>query len=98
MTGRVGGKQATVQMGVTITCIDYASQSLTMGDLHWLSLNFGENLNLGDILRVALSGRNKIERSLCAIAQLSESYDWVLQGCPRGRPSLSRVPTAGMQL
>ena len=39
-----------------------------------------------------------MERNQCVVLHLAAAYEWVLQGCPRRPPSLSRVHTVGMQL
>ena len=81
-----------------MVCIDYTSQLISVGDLNWLVIDFGENLPLGDKLRMALSEGGKIERNQRVVLHLAAAYEWVLQGWPRRPPSLSRIQTSGAQL
>ena len=71
---------------------------VSIGELDWLGIDFGENLPMGDKLRTALSEGGEVECNQRAALHLEASYEWALQGRPRGHPSLSRVQTVGTLL
>ena len=71
-----------------MVCVGYSSQTVSVGELGWAGIDFGGNFPIGAKMRRALSEGEKIERNQCAVLQLAESYEWVLQGCPRRPPSL----------
>ena len=95
---RAGKSPAVIKLGDLMVCIDYYSQPVTVGALTWLSVDFGENLQLGEKMRKALSEGEKNERNRCVVLHRAAAYEWVLQGCPRRPPALSRVGTVGSQL
>ena len=69
-----------------------------MGPLHWVGLDFGDQLSLNDHLRTALPEPDKRERNQCVFLHLAASYEWYLQGRPRRPPVASRVQTAAQQI
>ena len=98
LKGRAGRPAAPIQLGGPIVCVDYSSQSLSIGNLFWTGIDFGETSHLGNKPRAALSEPGKSERNQCVILHLAAAYEWVLQGCPRRPPALSRVRTVGAQI
>ena len=94
---RAGRVPTPIVMGNQMVCIDYSAQPVTLGELSWIIIDFGENRTLGDKLRNALSEGEKVERSQCVALLLAAAYEWVIQ-VSRRPPSFSRVLTAGMQL
>ena len=71
---------------------------ISVGDLHWMSIDFGENLPLGGKLRTALSEADKVERNQCVVLHMAAAYEWVPQGRPRMPSAMSRVHAIGTQL
>ena len=57
---------------------------MNIGGVRWAIIDFGEDLNLGGILRVALEESEKTERNQRGIIHLAAAYEWVLQGVPGG--------------
>ena len=73
--------------------IDYASQPIAVGSLHWVGIDFGDQLSLNDHLRTALFEPYKRERNQCLVLRLAAEYERYLQGCPRRPPPAPRVQT-----
>ena len=80
---RAGKSPSVIYLGDQMTRIDYSPHPVSVGGLEWLSIDFGENLPLGDKLRKALSEGEKTERNQCVVLHLAAAYEWVRQGCPR---------------
>ena len=66
-----------------MVCIDYSSQTVSIGELSWAIIDFGENFPLGGKMRTALSEGERIERNQCVVLHLASAYEWAAQGCPR---------------
>ena len=66
-----------------MVCVDYSPHPVTVGELSWASVDFGENSPLWDKMRQALPDGEKTERNQCVALHLAAAYEWVLQGRPR---------------
>lgn len=45
--GRAGRPAALISTGGPMVCVDYSSQTVSVGDLSWTSIDIGENLPIG---------------------------------------------------
>ena len=81
--GRAGKTSPHAWMGV-VGRIDYSSQSATIGNLQWGSIDSGEDIQIGGKLRAATSEEERVERNLFVATHLAAAYECVLQGVPGG--------------
>ena len=95
---RAGTQRSPIIIGNVTQCIDYSSQPLSVGFLHWIGVDFGDQLSLNNHLRNALPEPDKKERNQCVAIHLAAAYEWYLQGCPERPLSASRVQTSAQQI
>ena len=91
---RDGDLVATIAIGEIARRINYSPQPLTVGILHSIGIDFGDQLTLNNHLRTSLSEPRKLERNQFVILHLADAYELFRQVGPRRPPSASRVQTA----
>ena len=71
--GRAGNTSPHVSLGEVVACID--CQIAISHNLHWISIDFGENLHIGGKRRMAMEEAERTERNQRAATHLSASYE-----------------------
>ena len=95
---RNGRPSARTSLGDQMVCIDYSSQTVSVGEMSWAIVGRGENLPIGG--KCAWHYLNGgTERYQCVALHLAAAYEWAPpQWRPRRPPSFSRIQTVGPKL
>ena len=72
---RAGRASPNVIWGEKIRCIDFSSQSVQIGGLHYNAVDFGDCIPLSTHLQKALGEPNKEETNQCVVLHLAGVYD-----------------------
>ena len=76
--GRAGRPDAPIQLGGPIVCVDYSSQSVSIGTLFRTGVDFGEISRLWGKHARPLSEQERKERNQCVILHRVAAYEWAL--------------------
>ena len=95
---RAGRAEPLVIWGEKIRCIDFSSQSVQIGGLHYNAVDFGDCISLSAHLQKALGEPNKEESNQCVVLHVAGAHEWRSQNCPRRVPNKSRVNSVAGEL
>lgn len=72
--GRAGKKPTSIRIGERNERVDLSSQTVSVGDLRWANIEYGDILPISDKMRTALADAEKSERNQCVILHAASAY------------------------
>ena len=93
-----GKESVAVRWGEKVPCIDYTSQSVQIGTLHYTADDFGDVIMLANSTQKELRTPNREENNQCVLLHLAAAGEWEGQGCPKRPPHKSRVDALATHL
>ena len=79
-----------VKWGEKIQCVDYSSQSIQIGALHFTLVDLGDTITLSTSTQKALRVPIREETNQCLALHIAAA-EWKYLGCPKRVPNRSRV-------
>ena len=94
----VGGKRSSIFRGPLFEMEDCSSQDIRVGNLHFMAVDYGDQLRLTESLQLKLSTGETWERNQCAVIEYSAGIEWDAQGRPSRRPVRKRIEVIATQM
>ena len=95
---QVGKRKSSIFCGPVFQMEDCSSQDVRIGNLHFLVVDYGDQLRLTEGLQKGLNTGDVLERNQCAILAYAAGVEWKSQGCPNRHPGRKRVALVATQI
>ena len=84
-------KGGVITWGRTIPLGDFEAQDITIANLHFRAIDFGDTVRLSERGKIALVNTDAFERNQCVLIHTVAGAQWAREGRRNGVPILSRV-------